>query len=85
MKLGLNFVEEQHGNSPIHYSCDIDGFIIELYPASDKFPVDTCRLGFSSTNIIKVLELMDTGIVQNVENTFFVVVDPDGRKVELRN
>ena len=82
-KLGLNFVEEQHGNSPIHYSCNVDGVVIELYPASQSFPVDSCRLGFSCSNFTELSEFMCANIEHRNGNDFFVVIDSDGRKVEI--
>ena len=30
--LGLQFEFEQHGNGPGHYSCDLGGIVLELYP-----------------------------------------------------
>ena len=34
--LGLEFQEEQHGKSPIHYSCQMDGILLELYPTQKE-------------------------------------------------
>jgi catechol 2,3-dioxygenase-like lactoylglutathione lyase family enzyme len=30
--LGLGFVEERHGDGPVHYACDFQGMVLELYP-----------------------------------------------------
>jgi lactoylglutathione lyase len=30
--LGLTFVEEQHGDGPVHYACEVDGNVLEVYP-----------------------------------------------------
>jgi len=29
---GLSFVSEKHGDGPVHYSCETDGKVIEIYP-----------------------------------------------------
>ena len=31
--LGLRFAEEQHGNGPVHYACELGETVLELYPA----------------------------------------------------
>lgn len=31
-QLGLNFVQEKHGNGPIHYACEQNGVVFEIYP-----------------------------------------------------
>ena len=33
-ELGLEFVQEKHGNGPVHYACERNGFVPEVYPAS---------------------------------------------------
>ncbi len=30
--LGLTFVQEQHGNGPVHYACESNGNVFEIYP-----------------------------------------------------
>lgn len=50
--LGVTFIQEQHGSGPVHYSCDLGGVILELYPAkpssSSKVNTDKTMLGFNS-------------------------------------
>ena len=82
-KLGLTFVEEQHDNSPIHYSCSLNELVLELYPATKNFPVDSCRLGFSVANFNALSKSIDTSIQHRKGVEFFVVTDPDGRKVDI--
>src|SRR5262245_3760797 len=36
--LNLVFVEERHGDGPIHYACAFEGFVLELYPQKDGVP-----------------------------------------------
>lgn len=31
-KLGLEFVQEQHGDGPIHYACERNDVVFEIYP-----------------------------------------------------
>lgn len=30
--LGLEFVREQHGDGPVHFACEKDGVVFEVYP-----------------------------------------------------
>ena len=30
--LGLTFVEEKHGKGPVHYACERNGVVFEIYP-----------------------------------------------------
>jgi catechol 2,3-dioxygenase-like lactoylglutathione lyase family enzyme len=65
--LGIDFIEEQHGNSPIHYAANVDGTIFELYPLKTSEAADNIRLGFISPCITETI----------------IFTDPDGRKVEV--
>ncbi len=65
--LGMIFVEEQHGKGSKHYSTELSGMILELYPLVDNQNIDHLRLGFTSTLVKERI----------------VLSDPDGRKVEL--
>ena len=29
---GLSFVSEKHGSGPVHYACETDGKVLEIYP-----------------------------------------------------
>lgn len=33
--MGLEFVEEQHGSGPVHFACERDQFVLEVYPSKD--------------------------------------------------
>jgi hypothetical protein len=37
--LGLTFTEEQHGAGPVHFACEQEGFVIELYPGVPAHPL----------------------------------------------
>ena len=66
--LGLAFIIEKHGNGPEHYSCDLDGTVMEIYPLPDgaNLADTTTRLGFrvkKLDNVIKILESNHTTVV----------------------
>jgi predicted enzyme related to lactoylglutathione lyase len=87
--LGLRFQEEQHGKGPVHWAAELDGLVMEIYPAEsgvDRAP----RLGFEVGNVEPILaSLQDQGaeVVSDLKQTQWglraVVKDPDGRSVEL--
>lgn len=89
-ELGLSLVREQHGNGPIHYAAEQDGFVFELYPASERSPACTSmRLGFSITNVREAAAAKDAAghvVTQPAVNdgmTRALLIDPDGIKVEI--
>lgn len=84
--LGLEFVREQHGKSPVHYSTTLNGTVLELYPNNNQPPSDNVRLGFCIQNLTRTL-VSQTVIsrYQNDKETVYIVQDPDGRKVELHS
>jgi len=90
-KLGLMFINEKHGNGPEHYSSEIDGVLIELYPLQENEHVDRCRVGFSVTSFLeltaKLTQDESIEIVEMVhelnERLVMIVKDPDGRTVEI--
>lgn len=93
--LGLSFVEEQHGKGPIHYSCDIDGTILEIYPGEEgvaphRQQGGATMLGFTVSSLnVTLTELNKLGInlvSPPKESTWgrrAVVADPDGRAIDL--
>ncbi len=34
--LGLTFVQEQHGDGPVHFACEANGVVFEIYPTDKK-------------------------------------------------
>jgi lactoylglutathione lyase len=82
--LGLSFEREQHGNGPPHLSCQMSWGVLELYPASQRFPAEcSTRLAFrvDSPNAVE-LRLQKLGLhVGGAEPD--VVHDPDGRRVQF--
>lgn len=85
---GLEFVQEQHGQGPIHYACEDpeNGLVFEIYPASDQFPASTAlRLGFRVTNPTDVLSRLRAEKYEVTRSTaeHVIVIDPDGNTVVL--
>lgn len=89
-RLGFEFVEEQHGNGPRHFSTPVGDGILEIYPQAEGASVDgTTRLGFGVSDVKEVVESVRevTEVVSEPKQTQWglraVVRDPDGRAVEL--
>lgn len=89
---GFVFDYHKHGNSPYHYSITIGKTVLEIYPlAKDQTEADkNLRLGFGIDNFEAVIEQLKASKISfSMEPTqtdfgfMAVVVDPDGRKIEL--
>src|SRR5262245_33043711 len=93
--LGLTLVEEKHGKGPVHYSSSLNGITIEIYPEIQKNSTEnsaerTIRLGFTVESLaatLKSLETLCATVLKNSSITEWghlaVVLDPDGREVEI--
>jgi lactoylglutathione lyase len=90
--LGVQFLEERHGNGPVHYAGRIGDAVLEVYPLRDDGtpPDTTTRLGFMVEKVNEVVEALQANghmIVTQPRETEWgyraVVCDPDGRAVEL--
>lgn len=91
--LGFRFEAEQHGGGPPHLSAVTkSGLVLELYPASDghgvgRGTIGDIRLGFaveSSADVLTTLGASGFPVPQpSPAGAPVVVVDPDGRRVEL--
>ncbi len=78
--LGLELRDEKHGTGPAHYSCLLGSLVFELYPASEA-PSPLERLGFRVSDVDAVTSAaLRAGA--RLERPG-VLVDPDGRKIEL--
>jgi predicted enzyme related to lactoylglutathione lyase len=89
-QFGLVFVEEQHGNGPVHFAAPFGEAVLEIYPLSEGNVADTTtRLGFSVADMTDVFASIQSygEIVSAPKHTQWgargVVRDPDGRTVEL--
>lgn len=85
--LGLRLSPEQHGSGAKHYSCDVGGVILELYPLSDK-PTSGLRLGLVVSDLARVLASLRAlgavvGAVGSEGSSPVMVIDPDGHRIAL--
>jgi catechol 2,3-dioxygenase-like lactoylglutathione lyase family enzyme len=78
--LGLAFRAEKHGAGPDHLSCQIGDIVLELYPATDASSSPE-RIGFAVPNVAaaEAAALANGGLAARPG----LLIDPDGRKVEL--
>lgn len=95
LTLGLEFEQEQHGSGPIHYSCQIHDTVLEIYPGSEghtpkRHSGGATMLGFRVTSVdatIGLLQQLGIEVVSAPKDSEWgrraVVVDPDGRGVEI--
>lgn len=82
--LGLSFAKEKHGNGPEHFACEINETVFELYPKDSNTMTDKSRLGFKVSDLSRVLtKVQVSSTYEYAGQTIYVVVDPDGRKVEI--
>ena len=90
--VGLEFVQERHGNGPEHLAANFNGQVLELYPLRESSVVGEGlgRIGFRVSSVDEtVRQLAESGIevVSEPRQTDWgystVVRDPDGRTVEL--
>ena len=93
--LGLCFETEQHGNGPVHYSCQLGDLVLELYPGKPgSAPARTVggatMHGFRVTSldaVLSSLRVQQAEIVHPPSDSPWgrraIVLDPDGRAVEL--
>jgi lactoylglutathione lyase len=93
--LGLDFVQEQHGSGPVHYSCEVGATVVEIYPgkpgtASDRKQAGATTIGFQVADVDKVVgDLQSSGAIiltapqASAWGRRAVVQDSDGRAIEL--
>lgn len=89
--LGMDFVQHQHGAGPVHFACERDGMVFEIYPTGpDGEPTRGLRIGFEVEDTREsVSRLLGEGaelVSAPRESTWglrAVLVDPEGHKLEL--
>ncbi|MCB0628477.1 MAG: glyoxalase/bleomycin resistance/extradiol dioxygenase family protein [Lewinella sp.] len=90
-KLGLSFEYHRHGG-PLHYSAVMNGVVFEIYPLlkGQHTPDTSLRLGFKVGDLDKLINELDAeNIILDQQPDHMewgytaVVIDPDGRKIEL--
>ena len=92
---GFSFVEEKHGSGPVHYSTQLGSIVLEIFPGEPASPLNrkasgATMLGFSVASVDEaVLAAKNLGAQVVTAPTASpwgrraVVVDPDGRGIEL--
>jgi len=83
--LGLKFQEEQHDKSPVHYSCQIDGVLLELYP-TERECGQKDRVGLIVNDLDDILSKLKENIHGIRDDSFgyrAILKDPNGRLVFL--
>lgn len=84
-RLGFEFVEEKHGDGPLHYASEEAGFVFELYPLAENEQAGHSRIGFSIKDLQQVRSQVAIASQYEVDGKqVYVIQDPDGRKVELK-
>jgi lactoylglutathione lyase len=93
--LGLRFVQEQHGSGPVHYSSELNGVMLEIYPAQagaifEPKAAGLNMLGFRVTSLddtlakLQALGIEPKSAPKDAEWGRWVnVSDPDGCLVQL--
>ena len=88
--LGMSFVEEQHGQGPRHYSANLGGLVLEIYPCQGSTSISSLRIGFRVPSLDRTLDMLrrrGARIVREAKDSPWgrraVVEDPDGNRVEL--
>jgi len=88
---GMSFQRHAHGSGPEHYAAEDDRGVFELYPlSSDATSADNGGLGFAQPDLVAVsAKLVSRGvapqpITDKPWGKTFVVRDPDGRRVEVK-
>ncbi|MBZ0293255.1 MAG: hypothetical protein K8L99_11880 [Anaerolineae bacterium] len=82
----MSFVEEQHGVGPVHFACEINNVVIELYPQNKKGFTSNLMLGFevsSFENTLAALAKLDYVPKSPPQNGRCIVLDPDQNQVML--
>jgi lactoylglutathione lyase len=93
--LGLTFHTERHGEGAVHYSCQLDDLVLELYPGKPGSAPEKTQAGSSMHGILvesldevlASLQKLGVEIVRPPSDSawgrYALVLDPDGRVVQL--
>lgn len=87
---GMTFTRHAHGGGPAHYAHEDDRGVFELYPAAADAPVDRTGLGFAVRNLddaagwLRRSGFNPGSAADRPWGRTFVVRDPDGRRVEVK-
>ena len=78
-KLGFKFIQECHGNGPVHYSAQCVGFVIELYIGK---PAGGVVGGLRVDNLVSFKKKCETNMIifKPIGNDI-LIEDPDHNKL----
>ena len=88
--LGLTLTAEKHENGPLHYSTDLNGTVLELYPTRNRR--EPIRIGLRLATLESAVAALATAgflegapsyVSRDAGTRVCVVRDPDGNTVEL--
>ena len=88
--LGMSFTTHSHGSGARHHASENAEGAFELYPAGPAQPKDGTGLGFSVKNAETARRMFEAcgfepePIREQPWGRTFVVRDPDGRRVEIK-
>lgn len=85
--IGVDMVEEQHGNGPRHFAAELGRLVFEVYPLGKSDVTSGARLTFAVDNLEIVDSLPEEQVIKAPSYTdrgyLAVVKDPDGHTIEL--
>jgi predicted enzyme related to lactoylglutathione lyase len=93
--LGFEFTEERHGTGPVHYSCEVGGVVVEIFPGKpghtpDRRDSGATLIGFQVADLDQIVAAMKASgatIITDVQDSTWgrraIIQDPDGRAIEL--
>ena len=84
-KIGLQFKQEQHGKGPVHYSTQVEGIVLEIYPHGDDRPKKQ-RIGFTIPNLEITVNQIASSFpfaIKSISTKNAILIDPDYRTIEL--
>jgi lactoylglutathione lyase len=90
--IGLEFVQEQHGSGPVHFSSTLGEMVLEIYPLKAGAGIEnpaTPMLGFRVESLDNALNRLNgvgakTGELKTSEwGRWCNAFDPDGRTVQV--
>ncbi|QQS22657.1 hypothetical protein IPM19_03425 [bacterium] len=87
--IGLDLIEEKHGDGPQHFSCKMNNVLIEFYPSEQyqsryRFEFGTKELGMVIKRLI-LGSFTQSAQVSDFEKRGLHIVDPDGNTVIINN
>lgn len=83
--LGLYLSAEQHGKGSKHYSSDLGGVVLELYPLAGR-ATSGLRLGLVVSDLDRVIESLRSWgaeVATTASPVTATVADPDGHQIAL--